>query len=155
PRPESITMRVAGWWQRLLGLFRRPPSGRKRLRRLYHLPRLEWLEERGTPHHDTLTPAPPLSFAAPPVARGAGLLNSANPGALFAVTLNAGDQVTADVNAQRQGSLLDAALRLFDGNGVELASNDNSNGLDPLLSSSVTASGTYYVGVSSSGNLSY
>ncbi|ELS01087.1 putative pre-peptidase [Xenococcus sp. PCC 7305] len=79
---------------------------------------------------------------------------------LFAVTLNAGDTIFADINAAIAGSALDSVVTIFNGNGDVLVQNDNNSGPDftePDSFQQFTAliNGTYYVGVSSSANLNY
>ncbi len=125
------------------------------VRARYRLPRLERLEDRITPSQDTLATALPLSFAVSPVAQVSGTLTTANQVNLCSVQLSAGDQLTASIDAQRQGSSLQAALRLFDSSGVALSATASSTGSDPQLTYSVTVSGTYYVGVSSLGDATY
>ncbi len=117
--------------------------------------RLERLEERLAPAHDTLGTALPLSFAAGPVAQASDTLSTANQVNLYAVTLHQGDLFTAALNAQQQGSSLQAALRLFDSTGAALPAVVSSTGGDPQLNFLVPLSGTYYVGVSSSGDVGY
>ncbi len=145
-------MRLKRYWKGLLDLFGRPTFRSVRMRRFR--PALERLEERLPPAHDTLNTAVALSFAAGPVAQVSGTLNTANQVDLYAVTLHQGDQLTAAINAQQQGSSLQAALRLFDSNGVALSATTSSGG-DPQLTFSVTVSETYYIGVSGSGDVSY
>ena len=74
---------------------------------------------------------------------------------LFELSLDTGDEFTADINSN--GSGLDSYLRLFDSDGYEIASNNDGDISDPdsLLSYSITSSGTYYLGVSSVGNEYY
>src|ERR1700722_8655933 len=118
-------------------------------------PRLERLEPRLAPSHDTLADAVGLSFAVGPVADVSGKLATANQVDLYAIRLQAGDQLTADVSAQGPGEPLAAAVRLFDPNGSPPPIIDKSVGLDILISYSVASSGTYFVGVSSAGDLAY
>ena len=74
---------------------------------------------------------------------------------MYSLALVAGDQLQVNIDTQLIGSTLDSQLRLFDAAGHELASNDDTNGLDPALSYTVTTSGTYFVGVSGTGNATY
>lgn len=75
--------------------------------------------------------------------------------------LNAGDQITIDIDAAQLGSSLDSILRLFDATGNQLAVSDDSPApgetfsLDSYLDFTATTSGTYYVGVSGYSNFSY
>ncbi|MBI3469345.1 MAG: PPC domain-containing protein, partial [Planctomycetes bacterium] len=56
----------------------------------------------------------------------------------------------------RDDPVVDAAIRLFDAAGNELAVSDSYNGgIEPYLEFSFTTGGTYYLGVSTSGNLLY
>ncbi len=77
--------------------------------------------------------------------------------ALYRFTLPAGGdwRLGAEVDAQRNGSPLDAALTLFDPNGQVLSTADFGRPdfpLDPYLFAGLKP-GTYYLGVSSTGNL--
>lgn len=83
---------------------------------------------------------------------------------LFEVELEAGETLVADINAEIIGSGLDSVLTIFDVNGNLLAQNeDNSFELegelitevDPFQVFTAAEDGTYYVGVSSAGNLDY
>ena len=89
---------------------------------------------------------------------------------LFAVDLQAGDVLEIDVDASNPDtpggidSSLDSVLRVFDADGNPVAQSDNAAApgeafvpgfVDPFIRFNVTASGTYYVGVSGPGNLSY
>ena len=89
--------KVPHGWQRLLHLFgwqRSSGQGRFRIRRL---PRLEWLEGRIAPSIDI----PSLPFNGRPVAHVSATLSQPNQVDLYAVTADAGDQLTIDVNAQQ------------------------------------------------------
>jgi hypothetical protein len=135
-------MKITARWATLVRGRRQKPLRGGWVSRRCH-PRLERLEDRVAPA------AIPLSFDSGPVVHTSGKLTTPNQVDLYAVRLNTDDQFTADVNAQRQGSPLHAALQLFDGNGVPLTTTDTSIGGDPHLTFSVPVSGTYYVGVSS------
>ena len=75
---------------------------------------------------------------------------------LYRVQLNAGNVIIASVDARTIGSGLDSYLRLFDSNGNELTNNDDTgSGLDSLIGFTAPTTGTYYIGVSSSGVTSY
>ncbi len=77
---------------------------------------------------------------------------------LYAISLVAGSDVRIDIDARNLDapSSLDSYLRLFDANGRELARNDDSGGsADSLLTFTIQATGTYYVGVSAYGNARY
>ncbi|MEQ9481248.1 PPC domain-containing protein [Coleofasciculus sp. F4-SAH-05] len=76
---------------------------------------------------------------------------------LYQVQINAGEQLTVDIDAEVIGSDdLDSYLRLFDASGTEVAFNDDDGDTsDSLLNFVVTTPGTYYVGVSDLGNDEY
>ncbi len=91
-------------------------------------------------------------------------LLAANDVDLFQVELNAGDTLSADINAAIDGSDLDAVITIFDANGDLLVQNDDNSferdgetviEPDPFQSFTALLNGTYYVGISSSGNLDY
>jgi hypothetical protein len=71
--------------------------------------------------------------------------------------LDIADHVTIDIDAIATGSTLNPVLRLFNSVGVEMARSDGDpmTGVDPLIDFTATAPGTYYVGVSGTGNDSY
>ena len=74
---------------------------------------------------------------------------------LFAVQLDAGDRLTADIDAQSIGSSLDPILTVFDSGGTLVAQNDDSDGLDSFIDFTANSAGNYYVGVSSYANSDY
>ena len=93
---------------------------------------------------------------------------------LFEVELNAGDTLLADINAEINGSSLNSVLTIFDINGNLLVQNDDNSFVDggielfgitlggetvtepdPFQQFTAIEDGTYYVGVSSSGNLDF
>jgi hypothetical protein len=74
---------------------------------------------------------------------------------LYSLNLVAGDHVNLTIVAQSLPSTLDSHLRLFDANGNEITSDDNTNGLDSVIDFTVTATGKYYVGVSGATNNHY
>lgn len=79
----------------------------------------------------------------------------------FQIQLNAGDQVTIDIDTVGLNSSFNPFVRLFDAAGNQLAFNDNAAVSDETaswdsdLEFTATVSGTYYIGVSGSGNTSY
>ncbi|MDJ0715804.1 MAG: DVUA0089 family protein [Prochloraceae cyanobacterium] len=79
---------------------------------------------------------------------------------LFELQLNAGERVTFDIDTDLRSGL-NSVLRLFDSAGNEVAVSDNdpapgeSFGPDSYIDFTATASGTYYLGVSSFDNLNY
>ncbi|MEM7475709.1 MAG: choice-of-anchor Q domain-containing protein, partial [Planctomycetota bacterium] len=87
---------------------------------------------------------------------------------LFRLSLNAGEQIDVDIDANATDddgwiSDLDSYIRVFDSQGIEIASNNDaqhpSDGYsslgDAFLQFSVPTTGTYYVGVSEAANNSY
>jgi hypothetical protein len=116
---------------------------------------LERLEDRTVfSRGDTLTNAIPVAF----VRNNASLssyLATPQDVQLAALSLAAGDTVTAAVDTQPYGGGLDSYLRAFDGGGVQIASNDNYGGRDARLTFQAPAAGTYYVGVSAAGDTRY
>jgi Ca2+-binding RTX toxin-like protein len=80
---------------------------------------------------------------------------------LYKVELNAGDQLSIDIDARVYGSPLDSVLRLFDSAGNELAVSDDTPApdefftFDSFIDFTVNSSGTYYIGVSGFSNFSY
>ncbi len=97
---------------------------------------------------------------------GNGLFGEADVD-LFEVNLTAGQILKADVDAfylddGTWGSLLDSYLKIFDASGTELAvsdvgsaAGDETNDLDAYLSVTAPVTGTYYVGVTGAGNVTY
>ncbi len=73
---------------------------------------------------------------------------------LFKVFLNAGEQLTIDVDAAEIGSTLNSVLAVFNASGVAVAFNNNGRGTGELVSNDSFLSfipaiaGTYYIGVS-------
>lgn len=74
---------------------------------------------------------------------------------LFEVALAAGDTLTAEIFAERFESDLDSILTIFDSSGVQVAQNDDFEGLDPRVSFTADFDDLYYVGVSGFSNYSY
>jgi subtilisin family serine protease len=77
---------------------------------------------------------------------------------LYRIKLAAGQTVTVDVDARSLAtpSTFDSALRLFTASGKQLASSGDAAGsADSLLLFTAATAGTYYVGVSGSGNEAY
>ncbi|HWO90317.1 MAG TPA: pre-peptidase C-terminal domain-containing protein [Gemmatimonadales bacterium] len=65
----------------------------------------------------------------------------------FITTLSAGTRVELDIDAQVNGSSLDAIMALFDSVGNVLAFSDDADGLDSRISYNIVTAGRYYVGV--------
>ncbi|MGN6545586.1 MAG: dockerin type I domain-containing protein [Aureliella sp.] len=75
---------------------------------------------------------------------------------LVRVELARGATVMAQVNALSVGSTLDSYLRVFDSQGRQLYANDNAVGTtDSRVFFTAPSDGTYYFGVSGSGNAAY
>lgn len=70
----------------------------------------------------------------------------------FAFTGLAGDSVSAEILASRNGSALDSLLTLLDSNGVGLAQNDDFSGLDSRIDFTLPGDGTYFLQVRDLGN---
>ena len=71
---------------------------------------------------------------------------------MYSFYLEAGDSVTIDIDAEYFGSPLDSFIRLFDSTGLEIASNDDLDGLDSFIEFTADVSDYYSVGVSGVGN---
>ncbi len=128
------------------------PGGGLRPRRWRAAFRLgvEWLEDRTLPASPALATAAPVVFNPSNTATASGFLGAAGAEDLFRIDLKTGDQLTADVQAQRMGSGLDSVLRVLDGSGAAIASNDNFAGRDAHLTFQAPADGPYFVDVSGS-----
>jgi len=81
---------------------------------------------------------------------------------LYKVELEEGDGLYLDINAESIGSDLDSFVRIFDSQGNELTFDDNDDGNftgdftnDSALAYAPDAAGSYYIGVSASGNFDY
>ena len=74
---------------------------------------------------------------------------------LIQLELFGGEFFSADIDAELNGSQLDAVLRLFDVFGDEVAMNDDNEGLDPRIDFAIVEGGTYFLGVSSFENIAY
>ena len=117
-------------------------------------------------NNDTLALADPLQlYAGVPFNVieyiGNGLQSSADVD-VYRISLNAGDQLSLDIDAKQSESgsnisMLSGLLRVFDSNGNPLASTFgfNSSTADPKLDYLVGGTGTYYVSVSSLENNSF
>ncbi len=102
--------------------------------------------------------ATPLSFFnTTPVntASATGFLSSSTDVDLYAVHLNADDQLTASLAEQSIGSGLHGYLRLFNSSGQQTFAVDEPSATDAPLTVQVQNAGTYYLGVSVSGNDTY
>jgi len=79
---------------------------------------------------------------------------------LVRLHLDVGDRIVVQTDTQRLATQLDAYLRLFDANGVELAANDNLDPTSPFIRDAkidftATQRGIYYVGISAAHNPNY
>jgi hypothetical protein len=117
---------LSSWWQKILSRPRRDRS----LRPVWPL-RLESLEDRTLLSGDPLTLATPLTFQLN-TAHASHFLSSPGEIDLYRIHLEAGDRVTASVNAQQAGSGLQGLLRIFDAGGSPVAL-DNQEGGNPQL----------------------
>ncbi|MBL8799172.1 MAG: PPC domain-containing protein [Planctomycetia bacterium] len=116
---------------------------------------IEQLEDRTLLAGNVLTAASVLTLPASNVVRTSDFIESTADVDLFRIALNKRDRVTVDLNAQNNGSGLDSYLRIFDRNGVQIAANDDFEGSDSRLTFQASKTGTYYIGVSASGNTKY
>ncbi len=81
----------------------------------------------------------------------AGRIESSGDSDWFAVTLTAGTAYRMNLDAASSGGLSDPYLRLYDGNGTPLSSDDDSgSGLNAQLSYTPTSTATFYLAASSS-----
>jgi pimeloyl-ACP methyl ester carboxylesterase len=89
-----------------------------------------------------------------------GTLSSGTDVNLFSFTVQSGQRVAFDVDVPT-GATLNSYLRVFDSAGHELAANDNgaapneSSSSESYVQFTFPTGGTYYVGVSGSGNAAY
>lgn len=112
--------------------------------------------------NDTLGTATPISFAGGATVNLSGL-NIGNgiftnfDVDFYRLDLPRGGSISAETFAQRLAtpSTLDTVIRLFDANGVQIASNDQFSGNDSFVNFFVATGGAYYVGVSGFGNSNY
>ena len=119
----------------------------RRFRR-FRRPSVEWLDRRTLLALSPLQLAPPLQFNARGSIQITHDLATSSEADLYAVTLNSGDTINANIEAQQSGSALASLLRIFGANGTPLALDDQQGG-DPHLSFQVATTGTYDIGVSS------
>jgi hypothetical protein len=107
------------------------------------------------PTHGTLGTADFLFFFFSNSTQASGHLADPNEVHLYQMLLSPGDKVTASVTAYSASNPLDSVLRVFDSDGKQLAINDNANGPDPSVTFTVANFGSYFIGVSSAGNITY
>ncbi|MCA9138079.1 MAG: pre-peptidase C-terminal domain-containing protein, partial [Planctomycetales bacterium] len=73
---------------------------------------------------------------------------------MFAATVSSGEELVVDISTNN--SLLDSVVRIFDSSGNQVASNDDfGDSPDSRVVFPVTTTGTYYIGVSGTGNDQY
>lgn len=88
-----------------------------------------------------------------------GEISTASDIDLFSFFVEDGQRISFDIDQISRG--LDSYIRLFDSTGKQLAANDDSSGpgeiggLDSYLEYQFQTNGTFYLGVSSSGNATY
>ena len=98
------------------------------------------------PSNDTLTTATPINLGQPVN----GVICPAGDVDIYRFSGQAGQRLAIRLDAQRNGSPLDAVLGLYDAQGNRLAENDDLvlyQMNDPALGYTLPASGTYYVKV--------
>ena len=137
---------------------RRAKSNPTRSRRTPYRLVLEQLEDRTVFAGHTLATATALSFyntTPMNTAIASDFLSSSTDVDLYAVTLNADDQLTASLAEQSIGSGLHGYLRLFNSSGQQMFAVDEPSATDAPLTVQVQTGGTYYIGVSVSGNDTY
>ena len=93
-------------------------------------------------------------FTRPSVILGDGV-NGNSDVDMFQFTAPVGSTLKAVTGLPVGGTPMDTFVRLFDGNGNEIAFNDNAADLYSRLSYTFVTAGTYYVGVSGAPNSSY
>lgn len=81
-----------------------------------------------------------------------GQLETAGDSDWFATSLLAGKEYVFTLKSGSSSGLADPMLALYGSNGALLASNDDSDGLNSLITFTATTSGTYYLGASSGVN---
>ncbi|MGK7893355.1 MAG: pre-peptidase C-terminal domain-containing protein [Xenococcus sp. (in: cyanobacteria)] len=101
----------------------------------------------------------PVAFAGV-IGDNPSLAEASNDVDLFKVELSEGDTLTVNLDAQVIGSGLNSVLTIFNANGDLLIQNDDNSfddeiELDSFLSFIAPEDDTYYLGVSSSENLTY
>lgn len=151
--PREFGSRLRQWWKNR-GRPGRPRIGSRRRRLSFEL-----LEDRRVLSFDAIgnTLASALSVNLTPyVWRSvSGAIDGPQDVDMFRVSLQAGDILVVDLDAQKLGSNLDGRLRLFDANGTELDSNNDTDGLDSALQYRAVSTGNYFVGVSDASNVIY
>ncbi len=134
------------WLKRLYAPRRRQPIQR------FNLERLE--ERTLLSAGPTLATAVPLMFTDFSTAQASSFIVQPNAVDLYEVPLKSGDRLAAAVRAQSAGSGLQSVLRVFDSQGIQVASADPDGG-DPQLTFQAATAGDYFIGVSSAGDDAY
>jgi len=115
---------------------------------------LEPLEERAIPAHGTIGTAIPVAPVPGSPVQVGGVITDADGVDIYAITIRAGQSFSVRVTAQALGGL-DGVLRLFNGSGTELGFSQDYSGNDPALLVQFRPPGTYFVGLSATGNPEY
>lgn len=106
--------------------------------------------------NDTIATAIALGSLTEAGATRSGVIDSSNDADLYSLQLTAGTQLSVQVSTQGLSSGLDSFLRVFDATGNEIDSDDDSGiSTDAALTRNILTTGTYYLGVSSTGNNDY
>jgi pimeloyl-ACP methyl ester carboxylesterase len=106
---------------------------------------------------DQISGAAALGAINQTVARS-GAIDAATDVDIFSFSVTPGQRISFDID---QTAALDSHLRLFNGNGLELFANNNApgpgevSGGNSYLEYTFTNSGTFYLGISGSGNTGY
>ena len=106
---------------------------------------------------DQISGAATLGAINQTVARS-GAIDAATDVDIFSFSVTTGQRISFDID---QTSSLDSHLRLFNGNGLELSANNNApgpgevSGANSYLEYTFTDGGTFYLGISGSGNTGY
>lgn len=102
----------------------------------------EWVEKEPNDDRAHATRLPSLPGAV------SGVIGSKGDVDVYVFHAGAGQKLTFDLLGRRLGSRIDSFLRVMDGAGKELASNDDAVGKDSRLDWTPPAAGDYYVQVS-------
>ena len=116
--------------------------------------------DAGTEPDDVLVQANDSGLTAVGSATFSGGIGNGSAGSrdvdMYAVHPSGAMVLRADIDAAVNGSSLNSVLRVFNADGEELTFNvDVGSGTDSYIEFSLAASGTYYIGVSGFGNISY
>ncbi len=117
----------------------------------------------GSDTDDTTTTAISLGVLSTTTLSTTGTVQVPTDVNLYRLTATSGQIIDIDVDTLLNGSTgLGSYIRLFNGNGQQIASNDNGTapgentlGLDAYLRFTISTTGTYYIGISNSNNIAY